>query len=99
MSKLDNIKDAIQRHFSGENPPETMVANDAIQDGAAAQGDSVAQVKKGQQTEVSDQRDECAESRKPWSIIKLKTPPLQCSFCEQWVCAGCTKKKKTTWLS
>ena len=32
MSKLENIKDAIQRHFSGENPPETMVANDAIQD-------------------------------------------------------------------
>ena len=30
MSKLDNIKDAIQRHFSGENPPETMVANDAV---------------------------------------------------------------------
>ena len=30
MSKLDNIKEAIQRHFSGENPPETMVANDAV---------------------------------------------------------------------
>ena len=95
MSKLDNIKDAIQRHFSGENPPETMVANDAIQDGAAAQGGSDAQVNKGQQSEVSDQRDDCAECHKPWSNIKLKTPPLQCSFREQWVCAGCTKIKKS----
>ena len=97
MSKLDNIKDAIQRHFSGENSPETMVANDALQDGAAAQGDSDAQVNKGQQKEVSDQRDDCAECRKPSSTIKLRAQPLQCSFCEQWVCAGC--KKNPTWLS
>ena len=92
MSKLDSIKDAIKRNFSGENPPETMVANDAIQDGAAAEGNSDAQVNKGQQKKVSDKRDDCAECRKPWSTIKLRTPPLQCSF--MWAVGMCWMHKK-----